>query len=532
MHNVRFVVPLLAVACLSIACTNPDPEPEGNAELRVSASVQADIAGLAGVSLEFTPGLDCFPAGKPASDGTPYDYGIDVTQMLYPDGTPWNAATDYTHLFGEAAFVSVVPGCYDVVAAPLGADGEPLSSCLSSTVPVVVDEYASLILDIPLQCGEVPRLDLDITAHGNFAPNLLSLTADPMTSACDVTLVCATARDADNDMLEFEWPQPEGLLAAAGTAPWPTIAKHTFNADRSVTQCIAVQARDSGSYEIGVNVYDLYTPTRGLRPIRIEDRTGVESHASGTVTLDATLGCEATGRSAVIVLTLDNKPGMPQAAASTLIDNTLRWIHGDAAEGPSVLVVLDDNHHGEDIHDGRYVAELVAALGYHVEYVRESPHGLDYNTLLDYDIVWFVNPGHEMDDPISHTALLRYRASGGGLVLQGDDIARFKGNPSFMEPLTYLEWHGNGTTACGMKTDNNKGASYTVTFEIPSSQPHPMAAGLEQLSFQYGNDIDHTVPLGKGERVLAWATLATQRCEVRTPVVVALEPDELLAWAD
>jgi hypothetical protein len=193
-------------------------------------------------------------------------------------------------------------------------------------------------------------------------------------------------------------------------------------------------------------------------------------------------------------------------------------------------VVLDDNHRGEDIHDARYVAELIEALGYQVQYERETPHGLDYHHLLDYDIVWFVNPGHEMDDPISHTALLRYRASGGGLVLQGDDITRFRGNPSFMEPLTYLAWQGNGTTACGVKTDNNKGANYTVTFEIPTAQPHPMAAGLEQLSFEYGNDIDLTRPLGKGERVLAWATFAKGDCEVRTPAIVALEPDELLAW--
>src|SRR5690606_32547173 len=172
----------------------------------------------------------------------------------------------------------------------------------------------------------------------------------------------------------------------------------------------------------------------------------------------------------------------------------------------------------------------IDALGYQVEYMRESPHGLDVDELLDFDVVWFVNPGHEMDDPISHAALLRYRAAGGGLVLSGDDIARFRGNPSFMEPLTYLSWQGNGTSACGVRTDNNKGENYQVTFEIPSSHPHPIAAGLETLAFEYGNDIDLTRPLDKGERVLAWASFSTDTCEVRTPAVVALEPDELLAW--
>ncbi|HVI00998.1 MAG TPA: hypothetical protein VM869_19910 [Enhygromyxa sp.] len=531
MNTAQVVAPLIAVG-ISFSCTNSnDPDPIGNSDVRVSAAVQADIDGLAGVSVKLTPALDCGIAPeKLDNDGTPYSFDLDITQIPYPDGSAFGAATDYTHLMGEAAFESVVPGCYDVIAAPTGPDGEPLESCHSTTIPIVVDDYTSLIVDIPLQCGDVSREQLDVI-DGNFAPHIDMLTAEPMVSACDVTQVCVTARDADYDMLEFEWPQPEGIEGRSPTAPWPTIIRHTYNADRSVTQCIAVQARDSGSYEIGVNVYDLARGEPGTKPARIEDVTGAESHASDALTLDATLGCEATGRSAVILLTLDNDPGMPRDAARTLIDNTVAWVgHGDATHGTSVLVVRDDNHHGEDALDGEYVTDLMVDLGYDAKYIEESPDGLVFSELMNYDVVWFVNPGHEMDDPISHTALLRYRASGGGLVLQGDDIARFYGNPSFMEPLTYLVWGGNGTTTCGVPTDNNAGESFEVAFEIPTANPHPMAAGLELLSFPYGNDIDHTRPLGKGERVLAWASLKTDTCEVRTPAVVALEPDDLLAW--
>lgn len=532
MNTKAIVLAPLCAAGLTLACTPAnEPEPDFSAEVRVSAAIQADIAGLSAVSLTLTPAQTCGGYWEMLDDdGTPYAFNLDITQMAYPDGSLFETPTDYTHALAETVFESVVPGCYDVVAAPLGSDGEPLAACHSVNVPIVVDDYASAVVDVPVLCGEVPRIELDVT-DGNFEPHIDSITAEPMVSACDVTVVCATARDADYDMLEFEWPQPNGVLSG-GTAPWPTIVSHTYNPDRSTTQCIAVQARDSGNYDVAVNVYDLYRNEPGLKPVRIEDRTGVDSHASDSVNIDATLGCEATGRSAVILLTLDNEPGMDRSDAATLIGNTLDWIHADApgSDATSVLVVLDDNHHGEDAADGEYVTDLMMDMNYDVEYMREPAQGLDYNELIDYDIVWFVNPGYEMDDAISHTALLRYRASGGGLVLQGDDIARFRGNPEFMEPLTYLAWQDNGTNACGLHTDNNQGSTYAVKFEIPTSDPHPMATGLEQLSFKYGNDIDLTRPLEKGERVLAWAYVETETCELRTPAVVALEPDDLVAW--
>jgi hypothetical protein len=529
MNTTCIVVPLIA-ASLTISCVHDEiADSDGNSDVRVSAAVQADIAGLAGVNFELTPALECGIAPKLDNDGTPYAFNLDVTQMPYPDGSVFGTPTDYTHLLAEARFESVVPGCYDMVATPVGADGEPLDACQATTIPVVVDDYTSLIFDVPLQCADPARPE-DVV-DDNLAPEIMNLTADPMVSACDVTIVCATARDLDFDMLEFEWPQPDGLQSAAGTAPWPTITHHRLNADRSVTQCIAIQARDSGSYEIGVNVYDLYRSPTTAKPLRIEDRTGVDSHASDSVAIDATLGCEATGRSAVILLTLGNDPGMHVRDATKLIDNTVSWVSGgDPAGGPSVLVALDDNHHGEDTDDAQYVADLIGSLGYQVKLIDEYADGLDYNEMLNYDLVWFVNPGYEMDDPATHTALLRYRASGGGVVLQGDDIARFYGNPTFMEPLTYLAWKGNGTSTCGYLTDNNEGKNYQVKFDVPITDPHPMAAGLEGKAFEYGNDIDLTRPLGKGEQVLAWANFTTDTCEVRTPVVVALEPDDLLAW--
>ena len=81
--------------------------------------------------------------------------------------------------------------------------------------------------------------------------------------------------------------------------------------------------------------------------------------------------------------------------------------------------------------------------------------------------------------------------------------------------LTYLEWAGNGTIACGARIDNNQGESYTVIFDAAGP---PMLGELAAKSFSYGNDIDLTYRLNEGEQVLAWASDETPSCVVRTPL--------------
>ena len=70
-----------------------------------------------------------------------------------------------------------------------------------------------------------------------------------------------------------------------------------------------------------------------------------------------------------------------------------------------------------------------------------------------------------------------------------------------MLPYTFLHYEGNGTSTCGHPTDNNNGESYRITFTEGSG--HLLAAGLEGVSFLYGDDIDHSSPADDGEEVLA-----------------------------
>jgi hypothetical protein len=533
MRMAKFILIPTMIASIRISCTHDEQDPELSTratDIRISASVPTDIQDLAGVRLKLTPARHCegFFANVD-EDATAYVEDLDVAQMVWPSGEPISHAADQqSHALAEARFIDVVPGCYDVIAAPLDVLGAPLVNCEGPTIPLDVDVDASMIVDLPIICGELPREEVD----GNFAPKIDALEVEPEISACDMAKVCATASDGDHDMLVFEWPRPPRLEPSASTAPWPTIVEHQVNPDRSVTQCIRVQAHEPGIYDIQVGVYDVVRPDASGPPVRIQDGLGMPatSHATASVMLDATAGCAATGRSAVILLTLNDNPGLAMAYARTLIGNTVLWATESAAEAPKVLVVLDDNHHGEDARDGEFVHAQLAALDISADYLREPSGGLTPELLDDYELVWLVNPSREVDDASTHTALLRHRQKGGAVVLQGNDIARFRGNPQFMEPLTYLSWQGNGSIACGTPIDEDVVGTYTVEMFSNATESHPIMTGLQGVSFEYGNDIDSTVPLGKGERVLAWAAHETPGCVVRIPVVIALEPGELMPW--
>ncbi len=248
---------------------------------------------------------------------------------------------------------------------------------------------------------------------------------------------------------------------------------------------------------------------------------GSEEPASETVT-SVHVDCPeepAQGRLAATLLTLSN-PGISPSVAATMTANTVAYVSPTAQ--PSVLVVRDDNHHGEFPEDSAYVADLLSAAGYDVDYLDEPPDGLAPTDVEDYDVLWFSNPGWPMDDIATFDVIQELRSEGAGVVLQGDDMGWSMGQSWSMSPLTSLDFHRNGTQTCGVHTDDNEGEAYDVVLETGT---HPLIAGLSGVSFSYGDDIDHTTPLGQGEEVLAWASMPSEfNCDLRTPVIVAVDP--------
>jgi hypothetical protein len=248
------------------------------------------------------------------------------------------------------------------------------------------------------------------------------------------------------------------------------------------------------------------------------DATGAV--VSGSTVQAASVDCPAdpTGNQVVMLLTLSN-PGIAEATASALATNAVTW--ASPVVDPKVLVVLDENHHGEFDDDANYVADLLDAAGVDVTRYDETDGGIKDKDLEGFDVVWYSNPGYPMDDLASFEALQAFGAIGGGLVLQGDDMGWSWGGGFLMSPLTHLDFLDNGTGFCGAWTDNNDGSDYLVTI---GADAHPVTAGLEGQTFLYGDDIDTTVARGEGETVLATATLDGSAGCATVPVVVAGEP--------
>ncbi len=268
--------------------------------------------------------------------------------------------------------------------------------------------------------------------------------------------------------------------------------------------CVNLPIETCGDLDVRVN----YTWTHGSQ------------HQSQVVERPVHIACpqQANGRIATILLTLSN-PGITEQVAATLAKQAVDYVSPKPA--PSVLMVLDDNHHGENANDPIYIQHLLEARGYQVTFMQEPAGGLRKADIGAHDVVWFSNPGYPMDDVRSVETLVEFSAAGGGVVLQGDDMTWSMGQDFLMTPLTHLHNIDNGTAACGELTDNNAGKAYDVTFDGPAN---PLTSGLAGTSFSYGDDIDQSTVEGAGVQVLATARLSSGSCTVATPAITVFDP--------
>jgi hypothetical protein len=230
------------------------------------------------------------------------------------------------------------------------------------------------------------------------------------------------------------------------------------------------------------------------------------------------VGCpvDATGRTAVMLLTMST-PTLPTDLGASLATQAVTWT-SPVAE-PRVLVVRDENHHDEFDGDPDVIAGWLFDAGLEVVRLDEEDGGISVDDLTGFDVVWYSNPGYPPDDESSIQALMAFRADGGGVVLQGDDMAWSWGDGFSMTDLSHVDFIDNGTNFCGERTDNLEGVYYEVTL----GDGHPILAGHEGQSFLYGDDIDTSVAVTPDE-VLATATLAgADDCDT-VPVILAYGP--------
>jgi uncharacterized protein YfaT (DUF1175 family) len=163
-------------------------------------------------------------------------------------------------------------------------------------------------------------------------------------------------------------------------------------------------------------------------------------------------------------------------------------------------------------------------LSYELHIIDEPIDGLSPADVNGYDLIWFANPGWYVEDAASVDTLISFSAQGGGIVLQGDDMTHRRTGESLLSELTGLRFINNGTRTCGVRTNNQQGANYEVRVD---DDMHPLIRRSAGKTFLYGDDIDHSEPMGIGEVVLAWATLKNRpSCNVRVPVIVGWDPNE------
>jgi Mg-chelatase subunit ChlD len=225
------------------------------------------------------------------------------------------------------------------------------------------------------------------------------------------------------------------------------------------------------------------------------------------------------GKIATLVMTVSN-PGISATTAADLVRQAVDYV-APAAQAPRVLVVRDDGHHNEFKNDPLYIQAMLRARGYGVDFIEEPRGGLNPADLRGYQVVWFSNPGYPMDDQRSFETLMGFSASGGGVVMQGDDITWSMGRAFSLTPMTQLKFIDNGTSACGVNIDNNRSAAaYNVQF---TSESHLLLGPNAGTKLSYGDDIDRSAA-EPAAQVLATATYQHDGCASASPVLVGYDP--------
>jgi hypothetical protein len=554
MRTWTLVVSLLASLGLIAGCAGVDGDSTGDPGPRTSGlALSSDTLANTDVTGMKFKVKGC--SGTPTS-GVSQTVKKDLEDMYLPGGIsefedkPYDA--DSKHLFSDHYF-TLPAGCYDVTTQPLTGGGDQgayskSQDCKKATKNgVTVEDGQTNEILLINQCEGPKKGGLDVLGTINHPPEILSVNFkdSKFISSCSGTnKVCVNVKDPDNDPLEFVWSSTS-MGQYQGTL---TQVSKTKTGPNKWKVCAKITTGPKGDYGFQLKAYDQATDSTGQLN-RIENilaNQGNPNASNDKINFPVYGGVDCPGRSSVILMAMNNTPGPKSTGdAPDYIKQTAGWVNPFFADpgNAQVLYVMDDNDQGEHPGDDTYVTnQLIAKYGNaQVTKIDEPTGGLSYNSsngsagpLSQYDIVWFSNPGYPVDDPASHGALMEFRNTGGGLVIQGDDMAGpvaggGPGNPH-MDAFSFLNFQNNGVTTCGVTTNNNAGKNYSVS----KADTHPVTDGLFTSSFDYGNDIDHTTVMGKGETVVLDAKVPASVCpsgsaSATFPVSTIIDPADVAA---
>ncbi len=274
----------LALLTLSLGWACSDDKSGAEITAATGLALTADLtsrADVATVRFALTP-VDCDTGeaiGDPLVSERPLsDFTIpgDVAAL---EDAPLDG--DSAHAFADA-FMDLPAGCYDVLALPLSADGEPSRACASAEAHrvTVVEGQTTEIMLINQCWGRDPGA-LDAIATLNHEPELsLEFESSKFVHCEQPQVVCATAADPDRDPVEFLWSIDAAPAALAG----PVVKSHDVDAaSGAVTECVEFVPSTAGRYDVAVTAYDLFWHEGEL--VRAEDWLALagypsESHSS------------------------------------------------------------------------------------------------------------------------------------------------------------------------------------------------------------------------------------------------------------
>ncbi len=530
---------ILGLAACTNADTNPtDPANPDDGEVRSTGiSLTSDTLGDTDVArMQFqVTGVNCNTGNETGFQET---QTRDLADMMLPGGierfqnTP--VGGDGQHLFADAFFL-IDAGCYDVQTTPLADNGQPSQDCESAHRDrVAVEDGQTTEILLVNQCQGAERGGLDTVSSLNHAPELENLEYQKFVSSCPAELqVCATASDADGDDLEFAWSEvgdDEDDDADITVASTNQLDNGNFES------CADISVNQQGTFQFRVDVFDLDADGNRMQDIltqqegeQVQSNTGVQFPVHSGVTCEQEPEAEVQGRNVTILMALT---GAEEGADFPwLIENAVRWVSpSDNPAESRIAVVSDDNTQGEFMpEDLNFLVEELRASGqrrtaFDVTVIEEPEDGINFDAIDEFDVVWFQNPGQPMDDPSSFDAITQFQQEGGGLILQGDDMAHseFDADRS-MQSLTHLEYLNNGDTVCGDQIAPGSGNFYSVSY---TDEPLQVIDELRGRTFRYGSDIDNVRPTLTGEQILADASYASGNCSYQGPAISAFDPGQ------
>jgi hypothetical protein len=450
-------------------------------------------------------------------------------------------------------------GCYEVRIRPLDKDGEPANDCEPNhreRVAITGGETTDVLVESP--CHGAGSRGLDVINATNHPPELQNLEFQRYVSTCPAReRVCATASDADGDPIDFQWEATQsgdrtGAIEEATT-------EQLDNGDWQ--SCADVEVDREGEYQFRVRAFDLAAngmlmeevltdqeAPRDDRPTRSRAtfEFPIYSQASCDDTADSDETTSSTGDSAdestaiasladagrtVTILMALTHPTGPRNAGGVdqLIDRTVDWVDpGDGSDRTDVLFVIDDNAGVQYLPEERNFVVRQLRRSHDVRAIIEPRGGLEARDLAGHDVVWFQNPNALVDDDATYDTLRAFQRRGGGVILQGDDMARgdLSGDRT-IEFFSHLRALDAESAPCPGSADSETSAETRVTWTdsvdslLGREGDGPRLGGR---SFTYGGDLDRVRRTRTSEQVLAEATYRSDDCTYTGPAAVAFDP--------